>query len=136
MLLFLLIPDKLLGIFITNASAEEIDMLLGVGVPALRIISSHFILAAISIVMNASFQALGKGTYSMITSICRQLVILLPAAYALARIGMRIGTDNLVWISFPIAEIVSLVLTILLFIRLNRNLISKVGDDGLPQKVA
>ena len=131
MLLFMLIPDRLLSIFISNASAEETAAMLSIGVPALQIIATHFILAAISIVMNAVFQALGKGTYSMITSICRQLVVLLPAAYALARIGMRIGNDNLVWFSFPIAEIVSLIVTLLLYTRLKRNLISKVGDDGV-----
>ena len=135
-LVFMVIPDKLLAIFISNASAEETAAMLSIGVPALRIISTHFILAAISIVMNASFQALGKGTYSMITSICRQLVILLPAAYALARIGMKVGNDSLVWISFPVAEIVSLIVTILLYIRLNRNVISKVGDDGVSARAA
>ena len=99
-----------------------------IGKPALRIISSHFILAAICISFNAIFQALGKGTYAMVTSICRQLVILLPVAYVLARIGMNIGNDNLVWISFPIAEIASLIVTLIYYRRLNRKLISRVGD--------
>ncbi len=130
--LFLLIPDKLLSIFITNSSADEIAMLMSIGKPALRIISSHFIIAAICISFNAVFQALGKGKYAMITSICRQLVVLLPVAYGLARIGFATGNDHLVWLSFPIAEIASLAVSALLFKRLNRNLISKVGDEGIP----
>ena len=127
-LIFCVIPGPLLGMFITNASAEEVSILMSIGKPALRIISSHFILAAICISFNAIFQALGKGTYAMVTSICRQLVILLPVAYVLARIGMNIGNDNLVWISFPIAEIASLIVTLIYYRRLNRKLISRVGD--------
>ena len=64
----------------------------------------------------------------MITSICRQLVVLLPVAWLLARTGQRIGNDNLVWLSFPIAEAVSLTLSLFLFSRVNKNIISKVGD--------
>ena len=135
-LIFWLLPRQLLRVFITNASPEEIQTMLSIGVPALRIISTHFVLAAVSIAMNAAFQGLGKGVYSMIPSICRQLVILLPVAYGLARIGMQTGNQNLVWYSFPIAEIASLIVTLLLFARLNRNLISRVGDDGLPVKTA
>ena len=67
----------------------------------------------------------------MITSICRQLAILLPVAFVLARIGFASGNDNLVWLSFPIAEIGSLIVSTLLFRKLNRNLISKVRDDGV-----
>ena len=130
--LFLLIPDKLLSIFITSASAEEVSILMGIGEPALRIICSHFIIAAICISFNAVFQALGKGKYAMITSICRQLVILLPVAFVLAMIGHAAGNDNLVWLSFPIAEIGSLTVSALLFKKLNRDLISKVGDEGIP----
>ena len=127
---FLLIPDKLLGIFITNATVNEIRIMMDIGKPALRIICSHFVFAAITISFNAVFQALGKGKYAMITSICRQLVILLPVAFVLARIGFASGNDNLVWLSFPIAEIGSLLVSTLLFRKLNRNLISKVRDDG------
>jgi len=127
-LLFWLMPDQLLGMFISNASAQEVDILLAIGRPALRIISTHFIVAAICISFNAFFQALGKGTYALITSVCRQLVILLPVAYVLARLGMQIGNDNLVWISFPIAEIASLIASLIMYRRLNKKLLSKVGD--------
>ena len=131
--LFLLIPDKLLSIFLTKATAEEIKIMMDIGKPALRIICSHFVFAAISISFNAVFQALGKGKYAMITSICRQLVVLLPVAFVLARIGFASGNDNLVWLSFPIAEIISLIVSTMLFRKLNRNLISKVRDDGVTE---
>ena len=104
-----------------------------IGIPALRIICTHFIMAAVSISFNAVFQALGKGTYAMITSICRQLVILLPAAFVLAKIGMAVGNDNLVWISFPIAEVASLIVSCTLYRRLYKNVISRVGADSAPQ---
>ena len=78
--------------------------------------------------MGAVFQALGYGTYSMIVSFARQLVVLLPSAYILARIGMNTGIDWLVWLSFPIAEIASLATTLVLFRRLYNNVISKVPE--------
>ena len=84
--------------------------------------------AAVSISFNAVYQALGKGSYAMLTSICRQLVVLLPVAWVLARAGQRIGNDNLVWLSFPIAELASLTLSLFLFARVNKNIISRVGD--------
>ena len=107
--------------------------MLSMGVPALRIISIHFVLAAYTIVSGSVFQALGNGIYSMITSICRQLVILLPAAFVLAKIGMAVGNDNLVWLSFPIAEVASLIVSCTLYRRLYKNVISKVGTDDAPQ---
>ena len=122
MLAFMLIPDKLLGIF--NASEE----MLRVGVPALRIIGSTYVFAGICIAMGSVFQALGYGIYSMIVSIARQLVVLLPSAYILARIGMRVGNDTLVWYSFPIAEIASLITTLILFSRLYRNVIAPIPE--------
>ena len=125
-LVFMLFPEALLSIFITNASAEEIEILYSIGRPALRIISTHFISAAVSISFNSVYQALGKGSYAMLTSICRQLVVLLPVAWVLAIIGHNIGNDNLVWISFPIAEVCSLILSLFLFRRVKRNIISKV----------
>ncbi|MBQ3575630.1 MAG: MATE family efflux transporter, partial [Clostridia bacterium] len=136
MLLFMLIPEQLLGLFISNATPEETAIMLSIGKPALRIICTHFIFAAVCISFNSIFQALGKGTYAMITSICRQLVILLPAAYILARIGFSIGNDNLVWISFPIAELASLIVSVIFFLRLNKKLISKIKDtDDLAAAV-
>ena len=95
LLAFQLLPDKLLGLF--NAS----EYMLEIGIPALRIISISFLLAGYSVVCCAVFQALGNGIYSLIVSIARQIVVLLPVAYLLA----RLGDLNKVWFSYPIAEI-------------------------------
>lgn len=130
-ILFLAIPGTLLRMFITNASAEEIAIMMQIGKPALRIICTPFIVAAISISLTSFFQALGKGVYAMVMSMVRQLVVLLPAAYVLARIGQTIGNDNLVWLSYPIAEIAAVAMGFYYFARLNRKVLSKVGDNGL-----
>ena len=107
---FQLIPELLLGIF--NPS----DNFLAIGISALRIVSLHFPLAGIGIALGASFQALGNGIYSTITSLCRQLVVLLPAAFLLS-----LSADvHLVWWAFPIAEVVSLALTLVFFLRIYR----------------
>lgn len=113
-LIFQLIPDKLFLLF--DASPHMLSM----GVPALRIISIHFVLAAYTIVSGSVFQALGNGIYSMITSICRQLVVLLPAAYLLS----LPGKVNYVWLAFPIAELVSVALNIFFMKRINQQVLS------------
>ena len=102
MSIFLSIPGTLLKIF------DATDTLLTVGVPALRIISLSFCMAGASIALTSAFQALGKSLYSMIISIIRQLVFLVPLAYILARYGAGIGNNDLVWWSYPIAEIAAL----------------------------
>jgi len=124
LLAFMLIPGPLLKIF--NASPE----MLRVGIPALRIIGSTFLFAGVCIAMGSVFQALGFGTYSMIVSFIRQLVVLLPAAYILARIGMQTGNDTLVWFAFPIAEIASLITTLILFSRLYKNVIAPIPEGA------
>ena len=111
LLVFLLFPAQLLGIF--NASRE----LLEIGVPALRIFASCFLFAALGIVSSTLFQAVGRGVYSLIVSLMRQLVVLVPAAWVLARIT---GEVNAVWWAFPIAEVFSLIASIFLFLRLYR----------------
>ena len=136
MVLFMLIPEQLLGMFISNASAEETAIMLSIGRPALRIICIHFIMAGVVISFNSIFQALGKGVYAMITSICRQLVVLIPVAYILARIGFAAGNDNMVWYSFPIAEVVSMTVAIIFFLRINKKLISKIKDTEEPAAIA
>lgn len=133
MAIFLAFPGPLLRMFITNASAEEMSIMMSIGKPALRIICTHFIVAAVSISFNSVFQALGKGMYAMVVSIVRQMAVLLPVAYVLARIGMRVGNDQLVWLSFPIAEIAALIIALYYFARLNRKVISQVGDQGVAQ---
>ena len=124
LLAFVLIPGPLLKIF--NASED----MLRVGIPAIRIIGSTFLFAGVCIAMGSVFQALGYGTYSMIVSFARQLVVLLPSAYLLAQLGLRTGVDWLVWLSFPIAEIASLITTLLLFRRLYRNVIAPIPEGA------
>ena len=108
LLVFQFVPDLLLGIF--NPS----DEFLRIGVRALRTISFCFPAAAVGIALGASFPALGDGIYSTITSLCRQLIVLLPAAYLLSLSG---EVTN-VWWAFPIAEVVSFGVTLFLYLRI------------------
>lgn len=121
-ILFWAIPGPLLKIF------DASDTLLSVGVPALRIISLSFCMAGASIALGSSFQALGKSFYSMITSIVRQLVFLIPIAYVLARYGVSVGNSDLVWWSYPVAEVFSLVLTLAFFRRLYKTIIAPLPE--------
>ena len=124
MSIFLSIPGTLLKIF------DATDTLLAVGVPALRIISLSFCMAGASIALTSAFQALGKSLYSMIISIIRQLVFLVPLAYILARYGAGIGNNDLVWWSYPIAEIAALTVSLLFFRHMYKTLIAKLPDHG------
>ena len=94
---FQLFPGKLLGIF--SAS----DAMLEIGIPALRTISLSFLIAGFSVVASSVFQALGHGFLSLAVSVLRQLFVLLPAAYILAKAG-GLGAC---WWAFPIAEVFS-----------------------------
>ena len=124
MLIFLSVPGLLLSLF--DASAQ----MLSIGEPALRIISTSFAFAGVCIALGSVFQALGRGTYSMIVSFVRQLVVLVPCAYLLARWGLSIGNNDLVWLSYPIAEVFSLAVTLILFTRLYRKVIAPMEDSG------
>ena len=108
LLAFQLVPDVLLGLF--NPS----DNFLEIGRAALRTISWSFPVAAVCISLGASFQAMGNGMYSTITSLCRQLLVLLPVAYLMSLTGQV----NFVWLSYPIAEVVSGTLTVFFFLRI------------------
>lgn len=99
--LFETLPELLLSFF--DASEE----MLRIGVPALRIIASHFFMAGFCIIAGSVCQAIGNPIYSLINSVCRQLVVLLPAAWLLAQTGVL----ELVWLAFPIAELASLILS-------------------------
>ena len=121
MIVFLLIPDVLFMLF--DASEHMLSM----GVPALRIICVHFPVAAFCIVTGSLFQALGNAVYSMINSICRQLVVLLPAAYLLA----QLGNVNYVWFAFPIAEVASATLTVLFLMKIKKQVIDKIVSDRI-----
>mgnify|MGYP001085517857 FL=1 len=119
--LFQLVPDKLLSMFM---SAEELAAgrlpgavnMITVGVPALRIISFSFLFAGFCIVCGSVFQALGHGVLSLAVSVVRQLVVLLPVGYLLARLGRL----EAVWWAFPIAELFSLTLSALFLRRVYR----------------
>ena len=110
---FQVIPDKVMGIF-ASTGTEDAQNMIAMGANAMRVVSIHFLLAAIGIPLSSSFQALGNGIYSTIVSLCRQLVVLLPAAYLLA----MTGNVDAVWWSFPIAEVLSSTMCILLFLRI------------------
>lgn len=118
-LAFEFIPGVLLKIFDTGDAS-----LIELGKPALRIIGTHYLLAWFCIVGGSVFQALGNGVYCMIVSVSRQLVVLLPVAYAL---GTFLGLPW-VWLSFPIAELVSFALNLIFMIRISKNIIQKVPD--------
>lgn len=105
--MFWTIPDRLLSIF--NASQTMLE----IGVPALRIISVCFVPAALGIMFSTVFQSVGNGFSSLIISVLRQLVVLLPAAFLLSKIGL-----TSVWFAFPTAEIVSLAASVIIFMRL------------------
>ena len=122
-IVFMTLPGPLLSIF----SASE--TMLQYGRPALRIIGTTFIFAGACIALGSVFQALGYGIYSMIVSLSRQLVVLVPVAYLLARIGQSTGNHDLVWLSFPIAELASLATTLFLFRRLYKNVIAPIPDE-------
>ena len=101
-LCFEIMPAQLLSLF------EASDKMLKIGVPALRVIGVHYLIAWFCIVTGTLFQAVGKATYSLYVSVARQLVVLLPVAYVLAKLGGL----TLIWWSFPIAEIMSLAISL------------------------
>ncbi len=111
-------PEQLLLMF--NAS----ENMVAIGIPALRIISTSFLFAGFCIVVGSVFQALGNGVYSMIVSITRQLVVLLPVAFLLS----RFGNVNLVWVSFPIAELFSVTLSAFFLVRIYKKIIKHIGN--------
>ena len=115
-LAFQFFPDKLLRLF--NAS----DNMLSIGVPAFRIIGLSFPVAGFCIAVGSVFQALGRGIYSMINSILRQLVVLLPSAWLLSRTGV-LGN---VWWSFVIAEVMSFTCSFLFFMKIRREVIANI----------
>ena len=118
-LLFMLAPELLLGMFDSSEGGE----LIALGKAALRTISLCFLPAAAGITLSTVFQAVGKGMYSLIMSLSRQLIVLLPAAWLLSKISL-----SAVWWAFPIAEVVSLVVCLVLFARCNRKLLRPLGE--------
>ena len=98
---FELVPGPLLSLF------DASEHMLSIGIPALRIIGTHFLLAGFCIVSGSVCQAIGNPLYSLVVSVCRQLVVLLPAAWLLS----QTGNLTLVWLAFPIAELMSLLMS-------------------------
>lgn len=117
--LFQIFPAQLLGIF--QASPE----MLTIGVPALRILSLCFLIGGFTIVASSVFQALGKGLLSMSISVFRQLILVLPLAYALSLTGEL----NMVWWSFPIAEVLAGLLALYYLRRAYRRVIQPLADQ-------
>ena len=118
LLLFEIIPGPLLSIF--NASEE----MMRIGTTALRVIAIHFPLAGFCIIAGSVFQAVGNPAHSIITSLCRQMLVILPAAWLLGRLG---GLDA-VWFAFPIAELVSLTLSAIFMKKTTRLVKEKLGE--------
>ena len=113
-LCFEVFPRQLLGMF--NASESMMEM----GVVAMRKIGLHFPLAAIGIILGSTFQAFSRSYYSLVVSLCRQLVALIPAAWALAVITSDV---NQVWWCFLIAEVVSAVISVLFYRKVYRDVV-------------
>lgn len=113
-----LFAAQFLGLF--NAS----ETMLEIGIPALRIISTHFIFAGFIVVIAPFFQALGYSYISMIVSFARQMVVLLPAAYLLS----LTGNLNMVWLSFPIAEVVTFVICVVYIKRIYKKVILPICE--------
>ena len=111
--LFQLFPEPMLMMFVDRTDAAAMQEMLDTGVPALKTISLSFVGAAFGIINSTVFQATARGLNSLIVSACRQLVIILPAAWLLGRfVGL-----NAIWYSFPIAEIASFLISYLLLWR-------------------
>ena len=117
--LFEVFPAQLLGIF--NASEE----MLQIGVIAFRIIALCFLPAAIGIISSTLFQAIGLGTNSLVISLLRQLVLILPAAYLFSLIGL-----NFFWIAFPLAEAVALVVAVIMLARVFKTKINTLDSTA------
>ena len=119
-IIFEVFPTLLLRMF--DASPQMIEM----GDTALRIIAIHFPVAALCIVVGSLFQAFSKSTYSLIVSLGRQLIVLIPAAWLLSLTGVLSN----VWWAFPIAEVISFILSMTLFRKIRREIILPLPDNN------
>ena len=123
LVLMQLIPGQMLGIFNVSADAPEMR----IGIQALRTISLSFVFAGVSITIGGVFSAFGKSLFSMFVSIARQLLVLFPVAFLLAQTA-----DGLmaIWWAFPIAELMSIVMSVVFLLVLWHKTIKKLPDDG------
>lgn len=111
-LLFLLFPGFIMRLF--DANQEMLDL----GVPMLRIIAAGFLISTVGCVISGAFEALGKGIQSLVISLLRQLVVIVPLSVALSGFLGIYG----VWITFPAAETIAAVVGIWLYSRFMKNL--------------
>ncbi len=109
-IVFQLVPDKLLLFF------DASENMLSIGVPALRIVSTCFLLAGVNIICSSSCQAFGYGMYSLYISAARQLLVLIPVAYLMSLTGKLSN----VWLSFPIAELIAIAICVPLLLHVLR----------------
>ena len=123
LLVFQFAPQVMLDLFRSQEDSSSSNMLT-IGVPALRIISLSFLFAGYAIVCSSVFQALGHGVLSLIVSVVRQLLVLLPVAFLLSRLGEL----SLVWWAFPIAELFSLGLSTVFLMRVFRKEIAPLSQ--------
>ena len=125
-IIFWAFTPQLLGIF--NAS----EQMLAIGIPALRIISVHFLLAGFNIIRISTFQALGHGVVSLTVSVLRQLFVLLPSAFIFSRIwGL-----NATWLSFPLAEGVALIIMIFFWHKIFKKELKPIFDEIAVKETA
>lgn len=121
----------LIGLFLFQVFPRELllmfkasEHMLEIGIPALKTISLSFLFAGYCIIVSSVFQALGNGVYSLIVSVIRQLLGILPLAYLFASVfGL-----NAVWLSFPLAELLSVLFSTILFIRIYRLKIKPLSE--------
>ncbi len=114
--IFQVFPEPMIRIFSDPNNPQATETLVELGVPALRIISLSFVCASFGIINSTLFQAIGHGMESLFVSVCRQLFIILPVAVLLAKVAGLTA----VWYAFPIAEIVGVVLSFIIFERVDR----------------
>ena len=123
--LFQLLPEQMLMLFVDRTDAAAAQEMIEVGVPALKTISLSFLGAAFGIINSTLFQATARGMNSLIVSVCRQLVVILPAAWIL---GQQFGL-NAVWYAFPIAEVASFFISYILLWREYRTELRFLGTE-------
>ena len=122
---FELIPDVLLELF------DASERMLAIGEPALRIIGTHFLMAGVNVVAMSVYQAIGNPLHSLLSSVCRQLLVLLPAAWLLSRTGRL----ELVWLAFPIAEAAALAMSVVFLRRTLHTAERRMADDDYGEDV-
>ena len=125
LVLFQLLPEQMLMLFVDKSDAAAAQEMIEVGVPALKTISLSFLGAAFGIINSTLFQATARGMNSLIVSVCRQLVVILPAAWIL---GQQFGL-NAVWYAFPIAEIAAFFISYILLWREYRTELRFLGIE-------